>query len=64
MRRRHSVQLARAEPVARELFPLGERVDPEPWMGYRPCTPDMMPIIGPAPKHKNLWFGFGTRITA
>jgi D-amino-acid dehydrogenase len=53
------VQLARAEPVARELFPLGERVDPEPWMGYRPCTPDMMPIIGPAPKHKNLWFGFG-----
>ena len=28
-------------------------------MGYRPCTPDMMPIIGPAPQHKGLWFGFG-----
>ena len=28
-------------------------------MGLRPCTPDMMPIIGPAPKHRNLWFGFG-----
>ena len=53
------VQLARAEPVARAFFPLGERVDPEPWMGLRPCTPDMMPIIGPAPKHRNLWFGFG-----
>ena len=53
------VQLARAEPVAREFFPLGERVDPEPWMGYRPCTPDMMPIIGPAPRHKALWFAFG-----
>jgi D-amino-acid dehydrogenase len=53
------VQLARAEPVAKELFPLGERADAEPWMGVRPCTPDMMPIIGPAPKHKNLWFGFG-----
>lgn len=53
------VQLARAEPVARSFFPLGERVDPEPWMGMRPCTPDMMPIIGPAPKHKDLWFGFG-----
>jgi D-amino-acid dehydrogenase len=53
------VQLARAEPVARAFFPLGERVDPEPWMGYRPCTPDMMPIIGPAPRHRNLWFGFG-----
>ena len=25
-------------------------VDPEPWMGMRPCTPDMMPIIGPAPE--------------
>ena len=53
------VQLKRAEPIARALFPLGERVDPEPWMGCRPCTPDMMPVIGPAPKHKNLWFAFG-----
>ena len=53
------VQLARAEPVAKRLFPLGERVDPEPWMGVRPCTPDMMPIIGPAPRHQNLWFAFG-----
>jgi D-amino-acid dehydrogenase len=53
------VQLSRAEPVAKEFFPLGERVDPQPWMGYRPCTPDMMPIIGPAPRHKALWFAFG-----
>jgi D-amino-acid dehydrogenase len=53
------VQLERAEPVARGLFPLGRRVDPEPWMGSRPCTPDMMPIIGPAPRHKGLWFAFG-----
>ncbi len=53
------VQLGRAEPIARAFFPLGERVDPEPWMGMRPCTPDMMPIIGKAPRHKNLWFGFG-----
>jgi D-amino-acid dehydrogenase len=45
--------------VARSLFPLGERLDPEPWMGVRPCTPDMMPIIGPAPRHRNLWFGIG-----
>jgi D-amino-acid dehydrogenase len=56
---RTPVQLARAEPIARTLFPLGERLDPEPWLGRRPCTPDMMPIIGPAPKHKNLWFSFG-----
>ena len=28
-------------------------------MGSRPCTPDMLPIIGEAPKHKGLWFAFG-----
>jgi D-amino-acid dehydrogenase len=56
---RTPVQLGRAEPIARNLFPLAERLDNEPWMGSRPCTPDMMPVIGPAPRHKNLWFAFG-----
>ncbi|OLL32286.1 amino acid dehydrogenase [Burkholderia sp. SRS-W-2-2016] len=53
------VQLDAVEPIARTLFPLGERLDAEPWMGRRPCTPDMMPVIGPAPKHQGLWFAFG-----
>lgn len=53
------VQLERAEKVARTVFPLGRRLDPEPWMGARPCTPDMMPIIGKAPRHDDLWFTFG-----
>ncbi|SCW33384.1 D-amino-acid dehydrogenase [Rhizobium mongolense subsp. loessense] len=53
------VQLDRAEKVARTVFPLGRRLDPEPWMGARPCTPDMMPIIGKAPRHNGLWFAFG-----
>ncbi|MEQ8447753.1 MAG: FAD-binding oxidoreductase [Pelagibacterium sp.] len=53
------VQLGRAEGRARALFPLGERLDPQPWKGARPCTPDMMPIIGPAPKHRGLWVGIG-----
>ena len=53
------VQLARAEPIARKVLPLGERLDPEPWMGRRPITPDMLPIIGPAPRHNGLWFAFG-----
>ena len=52
-------QLAAVEPTARTLFPLAERLDAEPWMGRRPCTPDMMPIIGPAGNHKDLWFAFG-----
>ena len=53
------VQLGRAEPIARDLFPLAERLDTEPWLGARPCTPDMLPIIGPAPRHPGLWFAFG-----
>lgn len=53
------VQLARAEKVAREIFPLAERLDAEPWMGARPCTPDMMPVIGKAPRHEGMWFAFG-----
>jgi D-amino-acid dehydrogenase len=53
------VQLDAVEPIARGLFPLEQRLDDEPWMGRRPCTPDMMPVIGPAPRHDDLWFAFG-----
>ena len=56
---RTPVQLGRAEPIARDLFPLAERLDNEPWMGARPCTPDMLPVIGRAPRHASLWFAFG-----
>lgn len=52
-------QLEAVEPIARELFPLGARVDSEPWMGRRPCTPDMLPIIGPALRREGVWFAFG-----
>jgi D-amino-acid dehydrogenase len=53
------VQLDRAEPFARELFPIGDRLDAQPWMGRRPCLPDMVPVIGPGERHKGLWFAFG-----
>jgi D-amino-acid dehydrogenase len=53
------VQLARAEPVARTLLPLADRVDKQPWLGVRPCTPDMLPIIGPTPGQPDLWCAFG-----
>jgi D-amino-acid dehydrogenase len=56
---RTPVQLGRAEPIARDLFPLAERLDTEAWMGARPCTPDMLPVIGRAPRHDNLFFAFG-----
>jgi D-amino-acid dehydrogenase len=52
-------QIAQALPRARALFPLGEAVEAEPWMGARPCLPDMLPVIGRAPRHPGLWFDFG-----
>jgi D-amino-acid dehydrogenase len=27
-------------------------------MGARPCLPDMLPVVGAAPRHKGLWFDF------
>ena len=53
------VQLDRIEPIARLLYPLGARLDKQAWMGSRPCTIDMLPVMGPAPKHSGLWFCFG-----
>jgi D-amino-acid dehydrogenase len=53
------IQLQRALPRARALFPLGEPIDAKPWMGARPCLPDMLPVIGRAPRHAGLWFDFG-----
>ncbi|MBN9430917.1 MAG: FAD-binding oxidoreductase [Bosea sp.] len=53
------VQMERVLPQARALFPLGDPVEREPWMGARPCFPDSMPIVGPAPKHPGLWLDFG-----
>ncbi len=54
------IQLDRTEKLARRLVPqLGRPVDAAPWLGLRPCTPDMRPMIGPAPRHKGLWFNFG-----
>lgn len=53
------VQLDRVEPAARKLFPLADRVDETPWMGRRPCLPDMLPAIGPIPGQAGLWAHFG-----
>lgn len=53
------VQLQRIEPIARGLTHLGQRMDANPWLGSRPCTPDMLPLIGSALNHTGLWFSFG-----
>lgn len=51
-------QLNRVLPLAREAFPIEQELLPQPWMGRRPTVPDTLPIIGPAPRHQNLWLAF------
>lgn len=56
----HHAQLDAAERAARGLVTgLGPRTDATPWLGSRPCSGDMKPVIGPAPRHDGLWFAFG-----
>ena len=54
-----SAHIDRLEPFAREMFPIGARKEAEPWLGRRPCLPDMRPIIGPFPGKPGLWLDFG-----
>lgn len=53
------IQIAKVIPLVKQAFPVGEKILDKPWMGRRPSTPDSLPIIGPAPRHKNLWVAFG-----
>ncbi len=53
------VQLAKATAQARQMLSLGNVVEERPWMGARPCFPDMLPAIGTATRHPGLWVAFG-----
>jgi D-amino-acid dehydrogenase len=53
------VQLERVLPLAQKLFPLGERVEPAPWLGARPCFADSRPVISRAPRQSGLWLALG-----
>ncbi len=53
------VQFDRLLPAARQMFDLGEPVEPQPWMGARPCFANSRPLIGRAPRQRGLWLAFG-----
>jgi len=53
------VQIGRLMPYAKELFPLGDPVEPKPWLGSRPCFWDSRPVIGRAPGQSGLWLDYG-----
>jgi D-amino-acid dehydrogenase len=51
-------QVMQVMPRVCEAFPIDKTLLDEPWMGRRPTVPDSLPIIGPAPRHENLWLAF------
>jgi D-amino-acid dehydrogenase len=52
-------QFDRLMPAAKGLFPLGEPIEAQAWLGSRPCFADSMPVIGRAPGHDGLWLAYG-----
>lgn len=44
---------------ARQLFPGLRHGEPRYWMGFRPSTPDSLPVLGPVPGRPGLFFAFG-----
>ena len=44
---------------ARRLFPALEAGEVRYWMGFRPSTPDSLPILGPVSGRPGLWLAFG-----
>ncbi len=47
-------------PFARSVLPgLAKQTIQREWMGYRPSTPDSLPVIGRSPKRKNVFYAFG-----
>jgi glycine/D-amino acid oxidase-like deaminating enzyme len=44
---------------SRALLP-GLKSEPRStWMGYRPSMPDSLPVIGPSPRHRSVYYAFG-----
>jgi D-amino-acid dehydrogenase len=55
----NTAQLTLAEQAARASFPLGPRLDAQPWMGCRPTLPDSRPVVGAVAQRPGLWLAFG-----
>jgi D-amino-acid dehydrogenase len=53
------VQFDRLLPAVRALFPLGAAVEPQPWLGARPCFADSRPVISRVPGQRGVWLAFG-----
>ena len=45
--------------LAKRMYPELRLEGATQWMGRRPSMPDGLPVIGPSPRHENLWLAFG-----
>lgn len=43
----------------RQMYPALDTTHFSEWMGHRPCLPDSLPVIGPAPGHPDVLLAFG-----
>ena len=55
----NEIQINESIQKLRKIIPLNKKLIENPWLGSRPTIIDSLPMIGKAPKHKNLWFNFG-----
>ncbi|HEY1932945.1 MAG TPA: FAD-dependent oxidoreductase [Acetobacteraceae bacterium] len=52
-------RIRRLLPYAQQMLPgMSEKVTRQ-WMGYRPSTPDSLPVIGPSPHAPRVFYAFG-----
>ncbi|MGQ0509209.1 MAG: NAD(P)/FAD-dependent oxidoreductase [Betaproteobacteria bacterium] len=45
--------------LGRKMYPAMNTASVSRWMGHRPCLPDSLPVIGPSPRAKNVFYAFG-----
>jgi D-amino-acid dehydrogenase len=47
-------------PLARKVLPgISKQAVQREWMGFRPSTPDSLPVIGRSPRCKDVFYAFG-----
>ena len=56
---KNDIQINESIQKLHKIIPLDKKLTEKAWLGSRPTIADSLPMIGKAPKHKNLWFNFG-----
>ena len=45
--------------LGQQMYPSMNVAKVSRWMGHRPCLPDSLPVIGPSPRARNVFYAFG-----